>query len=51
MNKFVKYAAIGLAGYFIGYYEFKYKLAKAIALNSLKKDEEVKQEEEDEVQQ
>ena len=51
MNKFIKYAAIGLAGYFIGFYEFKYKLAKAVALASLKKEEEVKQEEENEVQQ
>lgn len=30
MNKFVKYAAVGLAGYFIGFYEMKYKALKSI---------------------
>ena len=30
MNKYIKYAAIGLAGYFIGFYEMKYKFIKAL---------------------
>lgn len=28
MKNFVKYAAVGLAGYFIGFYEMKYKTLK-----------------------
>lgn len=51
MNKFIKYVAIGVAGYLIGFYELKYKLAKAVALAALEKEKEVKQEEkEDEAQ-
>ena len=30
MKKFVKYAAVGLAGYFIGFYEMKYKVMEAL---------------------
>lgn len=30
MNKFVKYLAVGLAGYMIGHFEIKYKIAKFI---------------------
>lgn len=33
MKNFVKYAAVGLAGYFIGFYEMKYKAMK-IMLNA-----------------
>lgn len=31
MKQFIKYALVGLAGYFIGFYEMKYKVVKAIA--------------------
>lgn len=31
MKDFVKYAAVGLAGYFIGFYEMKYNVIKAFA--------------------
>lgn len=30
MSNFVKYAVVGIAGYFIGFYEFKYKAMKAM---------------------
>jgi hypothetical protein len=30
MKNFVKYAAVGLAGYFIGFYEMKYKTLKTL---------------------
>lgn len=36
MNKFMKYTAIGLVGYLVGFYEMKYKLVKAIAMERLK---------------
>lgn len=36
MKDFVKYGLVGLAGYLIGFYEYKYKLTKAIAEASLK---------------
>lgn len=29
MKNFVKFAVVGLAGYFIGFYECKYKVMKA----------------------
>ena len=31
MKDFVKFAAVGVAGYLIGFYEMKYKIVKAIA--------------------
>ena len=31
MRNFIKYAAVGIAGYFIGFYEMKYKIVKCIA--------------------
>jgi hypothetical protein len=43
MNKFIKYTAIGVAGYLIGYYEMKYKVVKLLLKAQLEKD--VKQEE------
>lgn len=30
MKPFVKYAAVGLAGYLVGFYEMKYKATKAL---------------------
>lgn len=35
MKEFVKLAVVGLAGYFIGFYEMKYNVVKAIAEVSL----------------
>ena len=29
MKDFVKYAAVGIAGYLVGFYEMKYKLVKS----------------------
>ena len=46
MKNFAKYAMVGLAGYLVGFYEMKYKLVKAIAMETLKsnpKKEEPKQ--------
>ena len=39
MKQFIKYAAVGLAGYFIGFYEMKYKVVKAIANGYVKQEE------------
>ena len=36
MKNFLKYAAVGVAGYLIGFYEFKYKVVKAMASVSMK---------------
>lgn len=38
MKQFVKYAAVGVAGYLIGFYEMKYKVVKAIAQGCIEKD-------------
>lgn len=38
MNQFTKYAAVGIAGYLIGFYEFKYKLMKGILESKLKEE-------------
>ena len=46
MNKTVKYIAVFVAGYFIGFYEYKYKVAKDIALNYVNKDIEGSKKEE-----
>lgn len=48
MKQFIKYAAVGLAGYFIGFYEMKYKVVKVIANGYIERDEsegDVKEEE------
>lgn len=48
MKQFIKYAAVGLAGYFIGFYEMKYKVVKAIAngyIEAKESEENVKEEE------
>lgn len=31
MKQFLKYAAVGVAGYLVGFYEMKYNVVKAIA--------------------
>lgn len=36
MKNFLKYAAVGVASYLIGFYEFKYKVVKAMAIGSMK---------------
>ena len=49
MRPFVKYAAVGLAGYLVGFYEMKYKTTKAllnVMAEKCKKDSEDKKEEE-----
>jgi hypothetical protein len=38
MNKFIKYTAIGLAGYLIGYYEMKYKVVKLLLKTKMEQD-------------
>lgn len=40
MDKFIKYTAIGVAGYLIGYYEMKYKVVKLLLKAQLEKDVE-----------
>ena len=30
MKNFIKFAAVGLAGYFVGFYEMKYKFMKTM---------------------
>ena len=48
MKQFVKYAAVGVAGYLIGFYEMKYKVVKAIANGYIKRDENSEEEKEEE---
>lgn len=38
MKTFIKYAAVGLAGYLVGFYEMKYKVVKCIAKGMIEKD-------------
>ena len=40
MKQFLKYAAVGLAGYTIRFYEMKYKVVKAIAHGFAEKEQE-----------
>ena len=37
MKEFMKFAVVGLAGYFIGFYEMKYKVVKAMCSGFVKK--------------
>ena len=48
MKQFVKYAAVCLAGYFVGFYGMKYKVVKAIANEYIEQDLEDSEEEEKE---
>ncbi len=48
MKQFIKYAAVGLAGYFIGFYEMKYKVVKAVAQGFVEREESEKDVEEEE---
>ena len=45
MKQFVKYAAVGVAGYLVGFYEMKYKVVKAIANEYIEQDLEDSEEE------
>ena len=49
MKQFIKYAAVWLAGYFIGFYEMKYHVMNAIAKGYIEK-EETKEDSKDEAQ-
>ena len=40
MKNFLKYATVGVAGYFIGFYEMKYKVLKAVANEYVKQNHE-----------
>ena len=48
MKQFVKYAAVAVAGYLVGFYEMKYKVVKAIAEGHIEKENEKKDSEEKE---
>lgn len=48
MNKFVKYAMVGLAGYLIGHYELKYKVMKSLLQVDQELDKRLKEEKEKE---
>ena len=48
MKNLIKYAAVGLAGYFVGFYEMKYHVVKAFAESKLKEDLQKSQKEEEE---
>lgn len=48
MKQFVKYAAVGVAGYLIGFYEMKYEVVKAIANGYIERDENSEEEKEEE---
>lgn len=38
MKNFIKYAAVGIAGYLVGFYEMKYKIMKVMLTNMSKDD-------------
>lgn len=49
MKNFIKFAAVGLAGYFVGFYEMKYKTMKIIMqgmASKMESKEDSKEEEE-----
>ena len=48
MKQFVKYAAVGVAGYLVGFYEMKYKAVKAIAEGYIKQNQDDSKEEKEE---
>lgn len=48
MKQFVKYAAVGMAGYLVGFYEMKYKVVKAIANRYIKQNQDDSKEEKEE---
>ncbi len=48
MKNFMKFAAVGVAGYLVGFFEMKYKVVKAIAQGCIEKEEDSKEEKEEE---
>ena len=44
MKNFIKFAAVGIAGYLIGFYEMKYKIMKVMLTKELDNREENKEE-------
>lgn len=48
MKQFVKYAAVAVAGYFVGFYEMKYKVVKAIANGYIEQNQDDSEEEKEE---
>lgn len=48
MRNFIKFGLVGLAGYFIGFYEMKYKTLKILTNRMIKELEEKNSEEEGE---
>lgn len=48
MRDFVKFAAVGLAGYFIGFFEMKYKAMKVITQGFIDQAEESKKDSKEE---
>lgn len=48
MKQFAKYAAVGLAGYLVGFYEMKYKIVKAIAQGCIEQNQNDSKEEKEE---
>ncbi len=48
MKQFMKYAAVGAAGYLVGFYEMKYKVVKAMVQGFVEKEQEDSKEEKEE---
>ena len=42
MNKFIKYAIVGMAGYLVGHFEMKYKLVRWALDTKIKQEKESK---------
>lgn len=40
MKQFFKYLGVGIVGYFVGFYELKYRIMKDLLLKSMDEDEE-----------
>ena len=48
MKQFMKYAAVGVAGYLVGFYEMKYNVVKAMAQGFVEKEQEGSKKEKEE---
>lgn len=44
MKNLIKLAAVGVAGYFIGFYEMKYKVMKIVVENSINNESQKEEE-------
>ena len=40
MKTVIKYAAVGIVGYLVGFYEMKYKVMKVLLMNQTKEEKE-----------